>query len=82
MTMFTEIIVDGDPTFVEVGLAGPMGPPGPAGVGIQGPPGEPGPSSIPGFYLGEGPPTEDTQVSAAVGSAYLDTSTFMLYRKD
>ena len=67
-------------------IQGPKGDPGPPGEpGPAGEPGEsgtPGPSTVPGFYTGEGPPDDDLLASAAIGSAYLDITNNMLYRKE
>lgn len=69
---------------VDVGIAGPVGPPG--GPGLTGPPGEtgaPGPTGAPGQprYVGAGPPPV-TVIGAQPGDRWLDETTGTIYRLD
>jgi hypothetical protein len=86
---FVEIVIDGEPMFVEAGIAGPKGDPGRDGLpglpgtpGSIGPMGPPGPASVPGMYSSPGPPSEMELAGVAVGSVYLDLETFKLYKKE
>jgi hypothetical protein len=60
-----------------VGLEGPQG-----DIGPMGPSGPAGPATIPGFFSGNGPPSDIVLSAAMVGSTYLDWLTYELYVKE